>query len=210
MKADTILLLDTVLELLLLLLKIVARADRQASAQQEGRDRRSLLQTVSGLYAPDILKHLMACFPFLGTQALSRLSKPSLMNFAACKIILLLVSSDCSSSPPRPDLAKAFLSVCDFLRSLESSVEVLVSSSQFVLPCVESVCDVLPLLVSCVETARAGEQEAPAVPAGALRDILRGVLGLYEACHTQSAAKRRLMEFFSRLGALRSTDGASG
>lgn len=206
MKADTILLLSTILELLLLMLKLVAQVDRQASALQ---DRQSLLLTISGLYAPDILKHLMAYFPFLGAQALSRLSKLYLMNFTACKIILLLVTSDCSSSLLKADLRKAFLSVCDFLSSLNSSVEVLVSSSQLVLPCVESICDILPLLVSCIETLVPSEQEAPALTASTVRDILRAVLRLYEACHPRSAAKRQLIECFSRLGAFRTADGAS-
>ena len=203
MKTNTVLIMDVVLRILLLLLKVAACRDELESDAHvlETVESQSLLRSFSELHSANILKHIVVYFPFLDARLMNTQFNIFMMNFTVCEIVLHLLYPHCSSSSPgpNPDLLKGFLSVCDFFCKLEQCTKAIVSSSQFLLPSVESIAESLPLLVACIESSRATEWRGLPPSTATLRDIFRALLGMYDACHPQSAAKHVLVKCFSQL-----------
>ena len=192
--SSSLALMETILNLLSLLLKLVLRVSRDQTVDlslQEASEP-SVTEALCKRFCADFQKHFMAYFPFFGPSSFNQKPRKYSMNFAVCQIMLLLLSSTPPPKNLQPSTAsKTLSSICDFYASFSDHAKSIVDSTQILASSISSITETLPLLLTVLSAYQSTEEM--------LQGALEGVWSLYEACHPQSAAKRMMIQCFSLL-----------
>ena len=194
-KRRIVSLMETVLNLLCLVLKLVRQVDQeQVDSSSHSRGCISVMEVLAKRNWSEFETHFFLHFPFFNS-APSKSGLPQYtMNFILCHIITLLLvgirnrpAGTLTRKPPQ--MVASLKSVCKFLWSLvENEVSM---TSQEMLSCIEIVVEVLPLLLSsCQQLGLPFEEQ---------RKLCCGIMSVYNMCHELSVSKRLMIACFNTL-----------
>ena len=188
---DCLVLMETVINLLCLVLKLAVHVSSSESDTRSTEHCSTLapspvINTLSGKYTAFYLKHFVTKFPLRCPSATSSHSvQYTRMNLVLCQITALLSKSGDPTYQPALD------SVCTFYGTLEGVSDPTSDSSQTALECSRIISETLPELLDAVDRHRLAHSN--------LQCVLTGVEAFYSRCHTQSSAKRVLIHCFGNL-----------
>ena len=188
LKQDTLSVMETILNLLSLLLKLIFRVDQVplASLQTGSQKEQKLTAILCKRFHTEFQRLFMAYFPFSNFQQPSK--QFCTMNFTVSQIMLLLVcTTPCQENPTL--IQKTLSAVCDFYGNLEEEMKSVAATSQTLTLCVKVMVDVLPHLFTSLHQVSDDSQ----------RKFFAGVWSVYSVCHPQSSAKQMLIQCFCDL-----------
>ncbi len=180
-SADTITIMETVLNLLCSILKLVQRVDQAARDYSGGT---KLMVTLCEKFSSDFGRHFLPYFPFGNVRSARRKLQYVTINLTLSNVFLLLLTG--AKHPFRH--TKTLTTLTSFVADLTDISKAMADSAQFTTACVNGIADSLPLFVDGFQ--RYG------VPNKQQTTFFAGVLSLYHACHPQSAAKHTLIAAF--------------
>ncbi len=170
-KPDTLVMMETILNLIYLVLKLVQRVDETVSGFS-GRPR--LMVTLCRKFSRDFRRLILPHFPVT-------------VNYTVPLIFLLLFTG-----ATFPFLhTKTLKELSSFFSSLVECSGITAGSSHLTTPCLNYIGEALPLLVDLFQRYRISEEIQS--------EFFGGVLSLYRACHPQSTAKQALVAAFCEL-----------
>ena len=188
LKQDTLSVMETILNLLSLLLKLIFRVDQvpSASLQTGSQKEQKLTAILCKRFHTEFQRLFMAYFPFSNFQLPSK--QFCTMNFTVSQIMLLLVcTTSCQENSTL--IQKTVSAVCDFYGNLEEEMKSVAATSQTLTLCVKVMVDVLPHLFTSLHQVSDDSQ----------RKFFAGVWSVYSVCHPQSSAKQMLIQCFCDL-----------
>ena len=187
LKQDTLSVMETILNLLSVLLKLISQIDQaqSASVQTWFQKEPMLMAILCERFHTEFQRLFMAYFPF-SNQLPSK--QFCVMDFTVSQIMLLLFrSTSCRENSSL--FQKTVSAICDFYGNLEGNVKSITATSQTLTSCVRIMVEVLPCMFTSLYQVSDDSQ----------RKFFAGVWSVYSVCHPQSSAKQMLIQCFCDL-----------
>lgn len=188
LKQDTLSVMETILNLLSLLLKLISQIDQvqSASTQTWFQKEPTLMAILCERFHTEFQRLFMPYFPFSNLQLPSK--QFCTMDFTVSQIMLLLLSRT-SCREDSTLIQKTVSAICEFYGNLEGNVKIIAATSQTLTTCVKIMMEVLPCMFTSLYQVSDDSQ----------RKFFTGVWSVYSVCHPQSSAKQMLIQCFCDL-----------
>lgn len=183
-KSDTLEVMETILNLLCLILKLVHRVD-QGTTNASSRPR--LMATLCEKFSCEFNRHFLPYFPFASLRTSQWRLERLTMNLSLALVFLRLFTG--AKCPFQQNGTLKIFSA--FFSSMVEGSPAIAGSSHLLIAFVDGVVEILPLLVEGFQQFGTSDK----IQTG----YFVGVASVYRACHPQSAAKRALVSAFCEL-----------